>query len=885
VSLSAQETAADGAPHPALGRAARPPVVAVAVRTDTPPQIDGRLDDPAWADAPVIEGFTQRDPAEGAPVSERTEVRILYDDQALYIGARLFDRHPATSRLGRRDMPLASSDWFRVGLDSYRDRRTAFRFDVNPAGVRRDAVLGALDGGFGGSGFAGPEGDLAWDAVWQAATTVDEDGWTAELRIPLSQLRFTPAEQQVWGLQLERIIDRTQELAVFSFTPKSEPGGVPAFGDLRGLAGLRPGRQLELIPYLLSQRDFVPSTPTAALSRRGLQWDAGLDGRYAITSNLTLAATFNPDFGQVEVDPAIINLTAFETRLDEKRPFFVEGASSFRFGGQVLGPAANAANLLYSRRVGRAPQVALPGEQWTQPQATDILGAVKLSGKTAEGWSIGVLNAVTGQETGRYVGPQGVTHSAVVEPLTNYFVGRLNREMRQGRSALGGIYTAVNRDLSDAEVAAFLRSSSHTAGLDFTHEWANREWMVSGFLIGSHVEGSHSAILQTQRSSTRYFQRPDSERLHVDPHRTSLDGYAGTVQIRKPAGVNWTGDLWLGTISPGFEINDLGFQQRADQTATGGLLRYTQRQPGSVLRSWTLNASQNFARNRDGAFIQKIVRSGGSATFLSYWTVDLLGIHELERLDDRFTRGGPLARRPPASSVRLGVGSDPRKGLIGNATLQVQRDGAGGRTSTAQTTAAIRTLPQWNLTVGPRYQFVREDAQYVTTILDPSMTSTHGRRYVFAPLEQRELSLVTRLNWTFTPDLSFEMYAQPLVSHADYGAPKEFRTPSGYEFAVYGSDVGSITRAGDAFTVDPDGDGPVQPFQVPDRSFTRRSIRGNGVLRWEYRPGSTFYVVWQQDRTNAERLDDFHAGRAAASVFDAPAHNVFVLKWTYWFNP
>ena len=297
----------------------------------------------------MITLFVQRDPDEGVPASEATEVRIAYDDEAMYVAARMHDRGTVTSRLGRRDMVNTSSDWFRVSLDSYYDRRSAFRFEVNPAGVRRDSAIS------GGGGNAGADGDLAWDAVWDAAATIDADGWTAEMRIPFSQLRFTAADEQTWGLQLERLIDRRQELSMFSFTPKSEQGGVPSFGDLTGLRGLRPGRKLELLPYVLSQGTFQPESSNPFVSERDMDAAAGLDARYRITSNLTLTATANPDFGQVEVDPAVINLTAFETRFEERRPFFVEGASSFRFGGTVGGPSAAAASVLYSRRIGRAP--------------------------------------------------------------------------------------------------------------------------------------------------------------------------------------------------------------------------------------------------------------------------------------------------------------------------------------------------------------------------------------------------------------------------------------------------------------------------------------------------------------------------------------------------
>ena len=886
---------------PAVGRAQTPPdsqtavppasdeprvaPSAAAVRVETAPQIDGRLDDGAWARAPVIDAFTQRDPVEGAPASEPTEVRIVYDAQAIYVGARLRDRSPVTSRLGRRDMPTNASDWFRVSFDGYHDRTTAFRFDVNPAGVRRDATLGVSGGVFSRGGFLGADGDLAWDGVWDAAARVDAEGWTAEMRIPFSQLRFTPRDEQTWGLQLERVIDRTQELSLFSFTRKSEPGGIPAFGDLTGLRGIRAGRPVEVIPYVLSQGRLTQPGSNPFVDDRELQVNAGVDARYRVASNLTLSATINPDFGQVEVDPAIINLTAFETRYEERRPFFVEGASSFRFGGNVIGPGGNAANLLYSRRVGRVPQVAIRAEQADLPGVTDILGAAKLSGKTANGWSMGVLDAVTGEERRHYLDAARVDRLAVVEPLSNYFTGRLGRELRRGQSTVGGILTAVHRDLSDAGSAAVLRSAAYAGGLDFYHEWANRAWSLGGFLVGSHLRGSEEAMLLTQRSSTRYYQRPDSRALEADPARNSLDGYAGTVQLRKQTGVHWTGDFWLGTISPGFEINDLGFQQRSDRTGTGGAIRYSERQPGSLLRNWSAFVIQNFARNADGDFIEKALRYGGSVTLLSYWELNLFNTFEFERLDDRFTRGGPMAMRPATWTTRADLSTDPRRSLVGRVGVELLGDQADNFFRTMQATVDVQTSPRWNLSTGPRLQSVRQDAQYVTTVVDPAMASTFGARYIFAPLEQTELSLVTRLNWTFTPDLSFELYAQPLVSNGVYGTPREFQNPSRYDFAEYGSQVGTITRSGSRYTVDPDGTGPLRPFSVADRSFTTRSLRGNAVLRWEYRPGSTLYLVWQQERLNDQLVQDFEIDRAVGTLFQTPGNNVLVLKWTYWFNP
>jgi hypothetical protein len=880
----AQPSAPDGAGGGTAAEAARVPPVASATPTPAPPVIDGRLDDEVWQTAAIINGFTQRDPDEGAEASERTDVRVVYDEDAIYVGARLHDRRPVTTRLGRRDMDLSSSDWLRVSFDSYFDRRTAYRFDVNPSGVRRDGILGAGGGGgFGGGGFTGSDGDLAWDAVWDARTSVDETGWTAELRIPFSQLRFVQGAE-TWGLQIERIIDRRQELSLFAFARKSEPGGVAAFGRLTGLSGLRQGRRLEVVPYLLSGANFVDAGDNPFRSDRELHGQAGVDARYAITSNLTLTTTVNPDFGQVEVDPAVINLTAFETRFEERRPFFVEGASSFRFAGALGGPSALAQNMFYSRRIGRAPQLGLDGPT-DLPDTARILGAAKVTGKTAGGWSVGVLNAVTGREDGRFLDAGGRPATAIAEPLTNYVVARLNREMRSGQTAFGPIVTAVTRDVSDARAASVLHRGAYAGGVDFHHEWADRSWNVGAFAVGSHVTGTPEAILRTQRASTRYFQRPDAATFAVDPTRTSLNGFAASVQVRKASGRHWTGDAWVATTSPGFEMNDLGFQQRADRHAAGGGLRYQELEPGRFLRSWSLFTGNDFAVNWDGDLVEARNFLRGTAQLLNYWTISGMVRNEPERMDDRFTRGGPVAISPRAVAGELEVESDPRRPIGGSVQVGRWRNRAGGQVDEARVSLTLRTSPRWNLAVGPTLTRARQDAQYVTSIADPAAAATFGRRYVFAPLDQRELGITTRLNYTFTRDLTLELYVQPLVSHAVYGAPKEFLQPGAYAFSVYGRDAGTIARAGDGYDVEVSHAGGTSTFTVPDRSFTTRSLRGNAVVRWEYRPGSTLYFVWQQERLNREFVPGFGLDRAMGSLLDARPNNVFVIKWSYWLNP
>src|SRR5688572_16334694 len=461
---------------------------------------DGRLDEAAWTAAAPVTTFTQRDPNAGEPATERTEVRLVYDDDAVYVGARLHDSSGRVrTRLGRRDNDLDGSDWFIVTFDSYHDHLTGFSFGVNPSGVRRDGKVSGGD----------DDDDSSWDPIWEAAATHDAGGWTAEMRIPLSQLRFRETDEQTWGVQLVREVARNNEESWFAFTPKRERAGVARYGHLAGITGLVPRGRLELLPYLVTRARF--NTPTqhddVAFGnpyRDGSEQTAelGLDLKYRVASNITLDATVNPDFGQVEVDPAVVNLTAFETRFEERRPFFIEGAEIFSFSGSEL---------FYSRRIGAPPPGRVPSASVydDMPENSTILAAAKLSGKAA-GWSLAVLDGVTGRERASYVNADGLSGKADVAPLSNYFVGRARREMRAGQTVVGGMATAVHRNLDDDALAARVRSRAFAGGIDFAHEWADRKWSVSGHVAGSHIAGSSAVIDAAQRSSARYYQRPDA---------------------------------------------------------------------------------------------------------------------------------------------------------------------------------------------------------------------------------------------------------------------------------------------------------------------------------------------------------------------------------------
>ena len=574
-----------------------------ASRIDGAINLDGILDEEGWQQAQPATVFTQLDPFEGESATEGTRVFILYDDQALYVGAILTDGNPISTRLGRRDGFLMDTDWLTVSLDSYNDHRTGFKFEINPSGVRGDEALSAGQD---------RRGDSSWDPVWEAQTNVTETGWTAELRIPFSQLRFGNAEEQVWGIQITRDIARNREKQLFSFTPKDEAGGIAKYGHLEGIRNLPPPRGLELLPYVQSRAEFGPIDQDGDIGfdnpyRDGSDffYGVGFDMKYRLSSNLTMGATINPDFGQVEVDPAVVNLTAFETRFDEKRPFFVEGAGIFAFGqgggggggGGMMrmfggGGGGGSTQLLYSRRIGGRPQGEVPDDAVYEdiPDATTILGAAKLTGQTASGWSLGLMEAVTGQEMADFIDEFGQDQETTVAPRTNFLVARARKDYRDGQSAFGAIATAVNRDLGSGHLATELRSSAYSGGLDLFHEWGDRAWSFSGQLAGSRIAGEPEVISSAQTSSARYYERPDANHIELDPDATSLTGYTGSLEVKKQAGLHWRGNLQFSVTSPGFEVNDLGFQKDADRRNVEGQIQYQENRPGDVFRRVEVSA-------------------------------------------------------------------------------------------------------------------------------------------------------------------------------------------------------------------------------------------------------------------------------------------------------
>ncbi len=880
-----------------------------AVRVLTNVDLDGRLDEAVWSEAPPITDFIQEDPAEGEPATQRTEFRVAYDDAAIYIGAMLYDTDRVTTRLGRRDPGRGDFDFITVSLDSFHDHETVYRFDVNPSGTRNDAVSGGGGGGGGGGRGGGGGvggGDTSWDPVWDVGTQINDSGWSAEMRIPFSQLRFKPDEQQVWGIELKRNIHRNQERVAFPFIPTLERGGASRFAHLEGLEGIEPGRRLELLPYVVGRGEYLQLADPSGIEfgnpfRSGSDHfaAAGLDFKYRLASNVTLDATVNPDFGQVELDPSVINLTAFETRYEERRPFFVEGADIFRFGegGPGGGGTLRAPQLLYSRRIGSSPSGTVPSEAVFSDvaPATTILGAAKVTGRVGDGWSLGILEAVTGQEIATYVDATQVADEAIVEPATNYFAGRIRRQIRGGDTRFGLIGTAVNRDLTGTDLERRLHSAAYSGGADFAHEWLNRTYVVSSTFQASYVKADAAAITRTQQSSTRYYQRPDADHLNLDPSATSLSGYYAGFTAAKQAGA-FTGRVATAASSPGYEINDLGFQSASDRLVVDTNFSYNQPNPGRILRQWNTRGSPDAMWNYAGDRVWTQVNGNFSWEFLNYWGGQVRLAYDPPHDDDRLTRGGPLARTPTGLSGTVDMHSDRRRSVLGRANYQwaVDRGDSWSRSLSFNLTASPSEALEIRL--GPVLNWGHQSAQYITSVEDPLATQTYGRRYIFGGLDQTTFSIDARVNVTFTPNLSLQLYAEPFISTGDYRELKEFERPRSFNFLEYGKDIGTVSPAPDGgFDIDPDGEDAAPPFFLPDEDFSYRSLLGNAVLRWEWRQGSTLYLVWQQRRINSVTghglqgtygwVGRFNLNRDVGDMFGVRPDNIFVLKMSYWLNP
>jgi hypothetical protein len=848
-----------------------------AIRSTSPISVDGVLSEPPWQ-RPGRSDFTQRDPDEGASPSQRTEVWVAFDDEAIYFAARMHDTSSDSivPRVGRRDADL-SADWIYFSIDSYHDKRNGFFFGVTAGGSVQDGIH-----------YNDEWTDGSWDGVWDVATTIDSDGWTAEYRVPYSQLRFPEREEYIWGINILRIIDRRKEEDFFVMVPKEESGGVSRFAELRGIRNINPPARMEVVPYLAGGGKFLKHTKGDPFNDGSILTNSiGADVKIGIGSNLTLNATFNPDFGQVEVDPAVVNLTQYETFFDEKRLFFVEGSNFFSFGS---GGANNnwgfnwgSPSYFYSRRIGRPPRGSVQHSGFKNiPDRTHILGAAKLTGKLSEGWSIGTLHSVTAREYGE-VDSMGVRFQDVVEPLAYNGVVRSLFEVDDGRRAIGILGTMAARELNQPYLVDHFNKRAAALGVDgWTTLDADRMFVATGWFATTRVEGTPSQIRSVQESFLHYYHRPDAVYLDVDPNATSLSGYAGRLAVNKQKG-NLRFHSAFGIISPGFNTNDLGFLFRTDVINMHVVTGYQWYEPDGTFRRKGFNVATFRNFNFGGTKIGEGYFLFYHGQFMNYWGLEGNLMYQPSVYDDRNTRGGPVMKNTTFYGSNWYAYSDWRESVVANFSFFAGRSESGGYRVTVGPGAEWK--PSSRVSVGLSPTFTRDVtiAQWVTKVDDSTAVATYGARYIFGKLDQKEFAASIRMDWTFTPKLSLQLFLQPLLSVGGYSEFKELARPGVYAFNRYGPE--SVTPTNGEYTVDPDGSGPAQPLTFSDPDFSFKSLRANAVLRWEYMPGSTVFLVWTQERTNFNDPGDYRFGRDFSNLISSVPDNVLLLKVTYWLNP
>lgn len=846
-----------------------------ALSGEKPPVVDGIIDETSWNGVAWENDFIESRPDENTPPSNQTRFKIIYDQKFIYIGIQCLDSMPEkiVKRLSRRDS--FDGDWVGVFIDSYHDKRTAFGFIVSAAGVKGD-VFETNNGG---------NEDDSWNPIWYTKTSIDAEGWTAEMKIPLSQLKFGKSEEQVWGMEVMRRHFREEERSVWQRLPPDIAGFVSEFGELHGLFNLEPQKQLEIQPYsVASIKSYEAEEGNPFLDGSDGKLAVGLDAKIGITNDLTMDLTINPDFGQVEADPSAIALDGFQIFFQEQRPFFVENKNIFdyRVSSSEAGNTFGSDNLFYSRRIGRTPQGypdTVDGEFVDQPENTNIIGAAKFSGKTKDGWSIGVLESVTAKKYAA-IDNNGQRRKEVVEPLTNYFVGRLQKDFNDRNSYIGGIFTTTNRDRLTEELN-FLHKSAFTGGLDFKHQWNERDWYLGGNIIWSHVKGSAEAIQNTQESITHLFQRVGADHVEVDQDRTSLSGTGGNIQLGKIGNGHWkfeTGATWR---SPELEINDIGFQRRADDIRHYTWIGYQTLKPDNTFRKVGINYNHWSVWDFGGNHNSLMFNTNTWQNWKNNWFTNIGVNYEPIRYSNFALRGGP--RLKESSQIRFwnGINMDRRKKLrfnfFHNGNKAVDDSFSSYNAEFGITYQPINSL---RISASPEYGINKNKLQFIDNL------EVNGEnRYLNGTVDQRTLSMSLRLNYTINPNLTIQYWGQPFISQGRYSDFKEVTNPMAKEFnnRITPFLENQVSLANDVYAIDDNLDGTNDfSFDNPDFSFVQ--FRSNLVVRWEYTPGSEIYLVWSQDLSQSGNPQGGLFEDLESNIFnDEKPQNIFLIKATYRF--
>ncbi|MEM7371371.1 MAG: DUF5916 domain-containing protein [Bacteroidota bacterium] len=842
-----------------------------------PPVLDGKLDDPAWEQVEWGDGFIQRSPVDKGKATQNTAFKILYDDKNLYIAYRCYDSSPDSivKRMSRRDG--FEGDWVEINIDSYRDLRTAFSFTATVAGVKGDEFISNN----------GNNWDTNWNPIWFLKTRVDALGWVAEVRIPFSQIRFSDEKEQVWGIQFTRRDFRQESRSVWQYIPNQAPYWVSGFGELHGLKDIKPQRLVELQPYVSGQLETFPKILGNPFFEKGnaQRASAGIDGKIGVTNDLVLDFTINPDFGQVEADPSQVRLDGFEIFFQERRPFFIENNNLFNY--QVTNAQTgnfNSDNLFYSRRIGGPPSSnprLRGGEYGDVPQNTTILGAAKFSGKTQKGLAIGILESLTQQEYAQIEGLDG-KRKETVEPLTNYFVGRVTQDFDGGNTVVGGILTSTQRRLNGTGLADMLNQQALTGGADVLHKWDNQNWEVGGRVVLSQVAGTKSSIYRTQTNFVHSFLRPGVDHLGVDTSATSLTGHGGSMHVAKYGG-KWRFQTGLTWRSPKLELNDVGFMQNTDMVSHffwGGL---NIQQPFSVFRNARWNYNQTLGWDFGGNALNRNVSTNVHGMFKNFWSAGGGVFKELLDISTRALFGGPALRRPIGTGFFTYINSDRRKAVNVNLNVNYynsQRNFVKSRgyslSVNFQPTNAI------NFSLSPSFNRFAREYQHITTF-----QTDQGGTYIGGAIDQKTYSLTARANINITPNLTIQYYGQPFITQGIYSDFKIITNPLAFyedrhellgDRLIYAPESSS-------FLLDENRDGSIDcascHFRKPDFNFIQ--FRSNLVLRWEYIPGSEFYLVWTQANTQFGDPETAFLPSFRQYLVGEQGRNIFLLKWTYRF--
>jgi len=865
-----------------------------AVKLTEPIYLDGKLTEFVWKRNAPVSDFKQRDPNQGVEPTEKTEVWVAYDNDALYIAARMYDSQPDSimAILGRRDY-FVTADWFAVFLDSYKDKRSGNFFGVGPAGTMVDGVL-----------YNDDWDNSDWDGVWEGKTNVDEKGWTVELHIPFSQLRFQDKNEQVWGINFRRDIGRKNEKDYLVYQPRMQSGFVSRFPDLVGIEGIKPSQSLEILPFVTTKAEYThPDAENPFKNSSEYSPDLGADFRYALGANLTLKATMNPDFGQVEVDPAVVNLSDVESFFQEKRPFFVEGANTFTMFGR--GGGNNYWNFnfpeptfFYSRRIGRAPRwnEEFNNSDFTDfPFATRIIGAGKIVGKVNDSWNVGTIHAVTRREFGRFQ-KNGVSTEMEVEPLTYYGIARMQKEFPEGKQGLGVMSTFTSRQFSNdplnSKLKNWMNDKGGFAGVDgWTFLDGEKMWVVTSYAGLSYVEGTKARITDLQQNSQHYFQRPDADYLEVDTNATSLMGYIARMFLIKQKGNSYF-NASAGIVDPNFEINDIGFLTRTEviNMHIGG--GYVWTEPDGTFRTKEFGGGFGQSYDFGGNLTNRYQAFWSYLQWMNYYSITVNGgFSPAVTYNNSRTRGGPTTLNGTGWDLSIYGRSDDRKNIFVEGYLNTS-EYQFAKSINYGTGLQFRPAANVSFSIGPDFTIYNDNLQWVDSYSDPFASATYGKQYIFGEMEQKTIAANIRLNWTFTPTLSLQLFMQPLISSALYKNYKMLAKSKSSDGIIYGENGSSIQRIVVNFqtdevdyVVDADGDnGPAPSYRFDNRDFNYKSLRGNAVLRWEYLPGSAIYFVWTQNRNDNENHGEFQFNHSLTRLADVKADNIFLIKMSYYLN-